>query len=289
MTMTATMISGDRLYLQHGPIDLVIRAESNHEEGVGDAYSKAKKRFECVLEELVSELQILKSPISTISTPPTGRIARRMYDAVWPYSHKVFVTPMAAVAGAVADEILATMLDGGTLKKAYVNNGGDISFFLGQGEKFTLDIHQLNNQKVGQIELFDGDGIGGVATSGKGGRSLTMGIADSVTVLAGTASEADVGATLIANQIDIPGHQGITRRSANEIVDDSDLGKQEVVVSCVHMESNEIDFALDRGNHFALELVSEGKILSAAMFLQSSARVVGKPLKQLSGHSNLSE
>ena len=287
--MTATMIGGDRLHLQHGPIDLIIKAEANNIKGVRKAYSIAKERFESVLDELVSELPFLKSPITSSYNPPLGKIARRMYDSVWQYSQKVFVTPMATVAGAVADEILTCMVNGTTLRRVYVNNGGDISIYLGKGEKYTLDINQLNNTKLGQIELLEGGGIGGVATSGKGGRSLSMGIADSVTVLAANASDADVGATLIANHVDIPGHHGITRKPADKIVDDSDLGDLEVVISCVHLASKDVELALDRGHHFAVELLNEGKIISAAMFLQSSARIVGKPLNQLTCQTNLVE
>ena len=287
--MTATMIGGDRLHLQHGPIDLIIKAEANNIKGMRKAYSIAKERFESVLDELVSELPFLKSPITSSYNPPQGKIARRMYDSVWQYSQKVFVTPMAAVAGAVADEILTCMVNGTTLRRVYVNNGGDISIYLGKGEKYTLDINQLNNTKLGQIELFEGGGIGGVATSGKDGRSLSMGIADSVTVLAVNASDADVGATLIANHVDIPGHHGITRKPADEIVDDSDLGDLEVVISCVDLVSKDVELALDRGHHFAVELLNEGKIISAAMFLQSSARIVGKPLNQLTSQTNLVE
>ena len=280
------MIEGDRLHLQHGPIDLIIRAEASNDASASLAYYIAKQRFASVLAELVAELPVLKAPITKNYNPPQGIIARRMYDSVWPYSHKAFATPMAAVAGAVADEILNWMVDGVSLKRAYVNNGGDISIFLSKGEKFTLDIQQLNTIKSGQIVIHEQAGIGGVATSGKGGRSLTMGIADSVTVLARQASDADVGATLIANQVDIPGHPGITRKPADEIVDASDLGKQEVVVACTHLKPKDVGLALDRGFRFAQELLSEGRIMAAAMFLQNSARIVGQPLRQLTDQTN---
>jgi ApbE superfamily uncharacterized protein (UPF0280 family) len=67
-----------------------------------------------------------------------------------------------------------------------------------------------------------------VATSGwrckgKGGRSFSFGIADAVTVLAGSAAAADAAATVIANAVDLPGHGAITRRPASAIDPDSDL------------------------------------------------------------------
>ncbi|MYG42732.1 MAG: UPF0280 family protein [Rhodobacteraceae bacterium] len=283
MTMTATMIGGDRLHLHHGPIDLIIKAEAKKQDCVRKAYSSATKKFESVLDELVAELPLLKTPISTVFNPPKGQVARRMYKSTWPYARRVFVTPMAAVAGAVADEILSCMLNDTTLTKAYVNNGGDISIYLGRGEKFTVDIKQLNNTGLGQIELFDSLEIGGIATSGKGGRSLSMGIADSVTVLAGNASDADVAATLIANHVDIPEHPGITRMPAEEIVDDSDLINQNVVIACENLDSHDVELALARGSQFAQELLNDGKIKSVAMFLQNSFRLLGPSFQHLTG------
>ena len=38
-----------------------------------------------------------------------------------------FITPMAAVAGAVADEVLAALVGPAGSTRAYVNNGGDIA------------------------------------------------------------------------------------------------------------------------------------------------------------------
>ena len=64
----------------------------------------------------------------------------------------------------------------------------------------------------------------GIATSGRHGRSFSLGIADAVTVLARTASQADAAATIIANAVDLPGHPAIVRCPANELQPDSDLG-----------------------------------------------------------------
>ena len=282
MPMTAALLEGSRLHLNHGPIDLIIWAEGKSKNDVSKAYQLATHRFESVLEELVSELSCLKAPINNTGKPPRGNIAKRMYEAAMYYSGALFVTSMASVAGAVADEMLQCILKQSNLNRAYVNNGGDISIFLGKGQKFTLDISSLKHTKLGQIELSGESGLHGVATSGRGGRSLTLGIADSVTVLAKNASDADVAATLIANHVDIPGHPAIARKQAEEIVDDSDLEGKEIVVSCGHLTPDEVRLALARGNHFAEKLCQEKKIISAILFLQNSYRIVGKPLKILS-------
>ena len=71
---------------------------------------------------------------SMMSTPYVcGPVARRMVDAVWPY-RDVFITPMAAVAGAVAEHVLALMVEAAPLRRAIVNNGGDIAIHLAEGQ-----------------------------------------------------------------------------------------------------------------------------------------------------------
>ena len=57
-------------------------------------------------------------------------------------------------------------------------------------------------RRSGTIRIRHGDGVGGIATSGARGRSFSLGIADSVTVLAEDAATADAAATLIANAVD---------------------------------------------------------------------------------------
>src|SRR5260370_11168032 len=63
-----------------------------------------------------------------------------MHAAVAPFAANHFITPMAAVAGAVAEEILGAMLQKAQLERAYVNNGGDISLYLTDGQHFTVGV-----------------------------------------------------------------------------------------------------------------------------------------------------
>src|SRR5207248_4088101 len=98
---------------------------------------QAWDRFQTVLEELVGELPLLRRPADANHPGVAGAVARRMIDACRPHSRE-FITPMAAVAGAVADEILMAMLEGRKLEKAYVNNGGDIALHLSAGT--SLDV-----------------------------------------------------------------------------------------------------------------------------------------------------
>lgn len=261
--MIGKRISGDRLHLQHGPIDLIIGAEGARKV----AFAAAETRFSTILEELVSELPLLRS---AMPVAPKGRIARRMARAASGYS--VFVTPMAAVAGTVADEVLAA-IKSTSVSKAYVNNGGDIALCLREGS-FDIGVAGLDASALGTVTVRAGDGIGGIATSGRAGRSLSRGIADSVTVLAASAAEADVAATLIANAVDLDAPE-VVRERACDHDPDSDLGERLVVTGCGRLALNQIDQALSCGEAFAGELVRQGRIKSAYLVLQGESRVVG--------------
>lgn len=206
---------GKRLHLHHGPIDLVIGADGDGRE-IALAYEQAEARFQDVLATLAGEIVGLRRPVSAPRWTPEGPVARRMMNAVWPH-RKGFVTPMAAVAGAVADEIIEAMTVGGSLRRAYVNNSGDIAFHLAPGASLRLGlVGDLHRPAIdGVAALHHTMPIRGVATSGWAGRSWSFGIADAVTVLARDAAAADVAATLIANAVDAD-HPRIQRRPASE-------------------------------------------------------------------------
>ncbi len=261
--MIAARISGDRLHLQQGPIDLIIGAEGARDA----AFAAASTRFSTILEELVAELPVLRS---AMPVAPKGVVARRMARAA--AGHTEFVTPMAAVAGAVADEILSSMKNN-DITKAYVNNGGDIALCLRDGS-FDVGIAGLDSSPLGKVTTRAGDGIGGIATSGRAGRSLSRGIADSVTVLASSAAQADVAATLIANAVNVESPQ-ISRKRACDLDPDSDLGGRLVVTACNRLALNEIEAALSAGKARAFEMVQSGRIKSAFLVLQRQSCVIG--------------
>ena len=259
---------GRRLHLQHGPIDLIIEAWGEDRD---EAYRQATARFQNLLQELVDELPALRMPF-TPDRRLKGTVARRMGDAVSHY-RDVFVTPMAGVAGAVADEILAVMTEGTDLDKAYVNNGGDVAF------------HVIGNQKIeaaiagptaGKIVIGAEDPFRGIATSGWGGRSHSLGIADCVTVAAETAAAADVAATLIANAVDLPEHPAIKRTPANSLSLDSDLGMRLVTTAVGPLQQEEIEKALASGLEFGSSVYQLGLISGAVLMLKDDVHHIGE-------------
>jgi uncharacterized protein len=272
----APLTDGKRLHLQDGPIDLIVEA-SGREADVRAAYQAAARRFTGLLDELCAELTELRKPANPERTALQGVVARRMHAAVAPFAADCFITPMAAVAGSVAEEILGAMLAAAPLDRAYVNNGGDIALHLTGCEQFTVGlIDRPDAQGVMRTMAVDaGDSVRGIATSGRHGRSFSLGIADAVTVLAKTASQADAAATIIANAVDLPGHSVILRVPANELQPDNDLGDRLVTRDVGALTEHEIEAALEAGRRRAQQLLAAGLIEGAALRLLGETIVVG--------------
>lgn len=270
---------GRRLHLCEGPIDLVIRADGAP-EAVAAAYRAAAQRFTGLLAALCDELTLLRRPVLAGTPVPDGPVARRMVAAVAPFAARMFITPMAAVAGSVADEILAAIVAAAPLERAFVNNGGDIALHLAPGASLSAGLVDRPDraQLFGRTEITHADPVRGIATSGRHGRSFSLGIADAVTVLAGTAAAADAAATVIANAVDLPGHPAVTRVPANELQPDSDLGSLRVTRAVGPLAAAEIDAALTRGLAVATDLCSHGLIAEAALHLAGTTRTTGPAL-----------
>jgi uncharacterized protein len=279
------LADGRRLHLHDGPIDLIVEGRGS-ETDVRAAYDAAVRRFTGLLDELCAELPVLRQATDPTKCILRGRVARRMYAAVAPFASRHFITPMAAVAGAVAEEILGAMMIAARLDRAYVNNGGDIALHLADGEQFTVGLmDRPDRQGVMRTMIVDAaDPVRGVATSGRHGRSFSLGIADAVTVLARTASEADAAATIIANAVDLPGHPAVVRVPAHDLQPDSDLGARPVTRDVGHLSDGEIGEALDAGAHCARELLSARLIEGAALRLLGETTVVGTRIRATRSH-----
>lgn len=260
-----------RLHLHQGPIDLVIKAWGTP-DSVEAAYAAASTTFPSILRALAAELPLLRSPLPAAS--PTGPVARRMHQACLPFAAG-FITPMAAVAGAVADHVLAAMTRAAALDRAFVNNGGDIAFHLAPGQSLrcglVTDLAAPTLDATAQLHAASptrGVATSGRACKGRGGRSFSFGIADSVTVLARSAAAADAAATVVANAVDLPGHPAIVRRPAAEIDPDTDLGGRLVTWDVGPLAPSEIDEALAAGRRAADGLMRRGLIEGAVLALR---------------------
>jgi uncharacterized protein len=275
------LADGRRLHLQDGPIDLIVEARGSATNERA-AYDAAARRFAGLLDELCDELPLLRQAADPARCLLKGAVARRMHAAVASFASRHFITPMAAVAGSVAEEILGAMTQATRLDRAYVNNGGDIALHLADGEHFTVGLmDRPDSQGLLRTMIIDAaDPTRGVATSGRHGRSFSLGIADAVTVLARTASQADAAATIIANAVDLPGHSAIIRCPAQDLQPDSDLGARLVTRDVGKLSDGAIADALEAGAGCARQLLAAGLIEGAALRLNGETVVVGaRPIK----------
>lgn len=264
---------GRRLNLRHGPIDLIVDADGPPAE-VKLAYRQAVSAFETVLTELVGELDLLRSPVGAVV--PSGSIALQMHKAAAQHTDQ-FVTPMVAVAGAVADHVLRVLTEGRDLERVSVNNGGDIALYLADDQRFDIGVcaNLETGEMTGNIRITAEDVIGGIATSGWRGRSHSLGIADTVTVLAKDAATADAAATMIANEVTLDQSPNVRRAPAKHLSPDSDLGDRLVAISVGRLTTDEIGKALDRGLFAANTMVESGLIAAAFLCLAGEARIAG--------------
>ncbi len=302
----AARLEGGRWHFQHGPIDLVIGVDGEP-DAIRQALETAWQGFGGLLAGLVAQLPALRRPVG-LSTPAAappcrpsaslpgaddpvwsrvqGDIARGMLAACLPYAPHLYITPMAAVAGAVADHVIAAFAAQPRIRRAYVNNGGDIALYLTQDAQYKVGLYaDVSRAKGPPLVTDDLDGgfavsarspVRGIATSGWRGRSFSLGIADSVTVLARTAAQADAAATVIGNQVDAR-HPAVRRAPADTLKDDTDLGQALVTVDVGELPEAVAEEALARGAAQARVLLEAGLIEGAAIVLQGRRRVVLPP------------
>lgn len=180
--------------------------------------------------------------------------------------HYEMVTPMAAVAGTIAElSADSAYREGATL--VICNNGGDIALRMDPDESVTVGINKDLQIRMGlsaKIKLDAASGIRGICTSGMGGRSLTCGIAQSVTVLGAHASIADVAATLIANQVSAE-HPNISRKPAEELQPDTDIAGVLVTERVGELPREIWKSAIEQGVLEAERLIELGVISGAVL------------------------
>ena len=258
----------NRLFLQHGPTNIVIEALGIDKSL---AYLNAKNYFETLLEELVLDLTLLKKEV-VLNRKFNNKISQSMQDATERFIPS-FITPMAAVAGSIADNILKVLINDTHLEKAYVNNGGDISFYLNENQTMKGSLAAIPNMIT---EIKHKNSSRGIATSGWRGKSFSRGIADSVTVLANNAAIADAAATMIGNAVDIYDHPNIKKKPANFIYEDSDLNNLLVTVEVGKLTKIEIKKALKNGYQTAIEYVQKDLINTALIQLSDCFCIVQK-------------
>jgi uncharacterized protein len=228
---------------------------------------KAAKHSIDILVEIAAARKELKAPHSTFLKPPRSQIPFKMWEA----THVVGdpdLTPMAAVAGATADGAADYLQELG-VSKVIVNNGGDIAIRLAEGERVGVGIRSdVNSNRIERSMLVEwNSGIGGICTSGMGGRSFTRGIASAVTVSARSAAVADAAASAIANSTFIA-HANIVREPAEKVDPDTDLVGIHVTYEVGKLPEEFVQMCLQKGLARAEALAETGIITGAVITIK---------------------
>ncbi|MBI5444924.1 MAG: UPF0280 family protein [Deltaproteobacteria bacterium] len=265
----------DRLRVERGPVSLIIAARWGGETRPALLEAAGRRTLE-VLSELAEYRTLVATDARRIrhaqALPP---VVGAMWEATLPHRER-FLTPLIAVAGAVADSI-ANWLAAAGASWILVNNGGDVAIRLAAGESATVGVAaRLGAPPSARFRVTASDSVGGVATSGFGGRSFTLGIADAVTVVGESGAAADAAATLVANDVDVES-RSVERVLAGGVDPETDLRGLRVTRSVGPLSAAEVARALDRGGATAADFLERGLIRGALLFLRGERRLVGFP------------
>ncbi|MFZ5633487.1 MAG: UPF0280 family protein [Bacillota bacterium] len=253
-----------KVLVDYGPVSMVIEAGGSG----GPMTAAALKGAETAVRQLealsgvLDRARVLARDALTDGADPA--VLNRMIE-VTRATGEPDITPMAAVAGAFAEQALEGAAGEGATR-IIVNNGGDIAIRLGKGESIRVGIvTDLASGKVTHfIDLKGEYGLGGIATSGFGGRSFTKGIASAVVVLAGTAAQADACATMVANAV-YAGHPGIKLRKAEELDPLTDIRGQVVVEKVGRLDGPTVRKAIASGQERFFRYREKGLLFGAVI------------------------
>ncbi|HIJ37042.1 MAG TPA: hypothetical protein HPP59_07215 [Deltaproteobacteria bacterium] len=185
------------------------------------------------------------------------------------------LTPMAAVAGTIADSVADFLFDAG-MTRVIVNNGGDIAIRLKEGASVAVGIRDdLRKESFSHVLSLDSiEPSWGIATSGLGGRSLTRGIASAACIIARDASVADAAATVVGNAACVE-DESLIRRDAVEMDPYTDLGRMKVTESIGELSEEKKQEAIRRGMKRARELMERKMIFGAFLSVQGRVEMTG--------------
>ena len=215
------VIDEESVLVECGPMRLVIRAWNKKQPQIKLARQAAEESIS-YLERIARCRPLLSRPIAAIEDLPQDELALSMITSTRAIGDED-LTPMAAVAGTIADAAADWLFERG-LTKVIVDNGGDIAIRLARGERATVGVRpNVGSRFISHVISLDSNrSAWGVTTSGMGGRSFTRGIASAVTVLAENASVADAAATAVANACYVE-DKGVLQLAAEKIDPNSDL------------------------------------------------------------------
>lgn len=263
---SVTVLPGGRVLAESGPMRLVISASIGKVVQTKTALSAAEESFG-FLERVARHRKFLGRQFLDTREQITDPLVLKMIDSVLEIGDED-LTPMAAVAGTLADEVADFLFERG-MTKVVVDNGGDVAIRADREDPITVGIRpDVNDRAVSYVLGLDPDlRSHGVATSGLGGRSLTRGIASAATVVARTASLADAAATAVANASFLEDEQ-VFRRPAGEMDPYTDIAGLDVTVKVGPLPEEKKSRALSQSIRKAEDLVQRRVIYGAFVAVQ---------------------
>lgn len=231
-----------------------------------------------ILKEQANSLSVIKESVSNLSASETyPEVVNKMIIASQSLNDPS-LTPLAAVAGATSDMVADYVARAGATK-IIVDNGGDIAIRLREGETATVGLRlNLMSPDYKYLALIDRDC--GICTSGIGGRSFTLGVADGVTVVAHQAAIADAAATFLGNKTVVTSPK-VKRVLAESVYPDTDLVGVEVTHSVGALSDEEIDTAMNMGKAEALRLTESSLIYGAVISVKDHVDTIGYFVKAI--------
>ena len=264
------VIDSQTVLVEYGPMRMSIQALDYGKPLIDLALKGGRMAFR-VLEDLAPFLPVLKKKALRLDVEASfPEVVRRMVEACKRMEVQD-LTPMAAVAGASSDMVADFLIsEGGT--KIIVDNGGDVAIRLKEDEEVRVGIKTgVDAKKPGCLLVINSRmGVGGVATSGIGGRSFTKGIASAVTVLSENASLADAAATVIGNATYVE-DLSVKRCLPETVYPDTDIPGEWVTESVGELSPQRIEEALEKGLAEAYRIYRKGHIKGAFIAVKGKA------------------
>ncbi len=257
-----------------GPMHMVIKAEQDGRPRIDAAREAAQTAFDC-LARAAAWRRAFRRPALDFTPPPDDPLAAAMVAAAAAVG-AADLTPMSAVAGAIADAV-ADRLAAMGMHRVVVDNGGDIAIRLADGESVRVGLRPaIDKPDIAWVLTLDGRTPSwGVATSGLGGRSFTRGIASAVTVVAERTAAADAAATAVANACDVE-DANIIRRPAEALDPDTDIAGLAVTVGVDRLRPAQQRRALARAEAKAESLCASELITGAIIALDGLSAMAGR-------------
>ncbi|MGQ9824983.1 MAG: UPF0280 family protein [Desulfotomaculales bacterium] len=256
-----------KVLLDYGPVTMVVEAKKKGSPDPRAAMAAAREGV-VQLARAASWLGVIRLPPGAVATDPAYPPVVNAMIAAVKATGDPQLTPLAAVAGTIAGFCAEKARDEGA-DWVVVNNGGDLALVVPPGGRIRVGVWEdLSRTVIGRVlEITHASEITGIATSGFGGRSFTLGIAGAATVLARTPGIADACATVLGNAVNVD-HPAIVRVPAASIDPDTDIPDLLVTKEVGNLPPDAVAAALQNGLAKARELYEKNLIAGALISLR---------------------